>query len=184
MSETVVTLMQQADEARREKRLADAHAGLTEAVTLCRHAGVRAALVPALTRLGQIERDLGRGDAARALYEEAVAICRDEGNTLNLAHTVRHLGDIYQDAGHAELAKPCYVEALSLYRWDARTQPLDLANAIRPLAILKEGAGEFDLARRLWEEARDLYAAVNVSEGVAESSERIARLVSRQESVE
>lgn len=184
MSAAVVTLMQQADQARREKRLSDAHAVLTEAVILCRKGGDRAELVLALKRLGQIERDLGRGDAARALYEEAVAICRAEGDTLNLAHTVRHLGDIYQDAGNAELAKPCYLEALSLYRSDLRTQPLDLANAIRPLAILKENAGEFDPARRLWEEARDLYAAVNVSEGVAESSAHLARLVSRQESVE
>lgn len=184
MSEAVVTLMTQADQARREKRLAEAHADLTEAVALCRQAGVRAALVPALKRLGQIERDLGRGDAARPLYEEAVAICRDEGDALNLAHTVRHLGDIYLDAGHVELAESCYLEALSLYRADVRAQPLDLANAIRPLAILKDDAGEFDLARRLWEAARDLYATVNVSEGVAESSERIARLVSRQESLE
>ena len=78
--------------------------------------------------LGQIERDLGRGEAARPLYEEAVALCRDEGDPLALAHTVRHLGDIHQDAGRAALAEPCYDEALALYRSHDRTAPLDLAN--------------------------------------------------------
>lgn len=102
----------------------------------------------------------------------------------NLAHTVRHLGDIHRDAGHFDLAEPCYHEALSLYRSDKRTPSLDLANAVRPLAILKENTGDFEEARRLWEETRDLYAAVNVSQGVAESSARLAPLVLRQESIE
>ena len=126
--------------------------------------------------MGQIERDLNNNDAALRLYEEAVAICREEGDALMLAHTVRHIGDIHQDARRDELAEPCYHEALSIYRSHAETLPLDLANTIRPLAILKETAGEFEEATRLWTEARDLYAAVNVSQGVAESSRRLARL--------
>lgn len=176
--------MREADQARRENRLADAQAALSKAVALSRRAGGPAELVPALKKLGQLERDLGHGDAARPLYEEAVAVCRAEGNMRNLAHTVRHLGDIHRDAGHFDLAEPCYHEALSLYRSDKRTPSLDLANAVRPLAILKENTGDFEEARRLWEETRDLYAAVNVSQGVAESSARLAPLVLRQESIE
>ncbi len=176
MSAAASKLMRQADRARQDNRLADAHRDLVAAVTLCRQAGVQRELVQALKRLGQIERDLGRGDAAQPLYEEAVAICREEGDPLTLAHTVRHLGDIHQDAGRVDLAEPCYHEALALYHSHERPPPLDLANAIRPLAILKDDAGEMEEARRLWEEARDLYAAVNVREGVAESSARLARL--------
>ncbi len=176
MSHAVIKLVRQADRARRENRLADAHRNLVEAVALCRQAGVQRELMQALKGLGQIERDLGRGDAARPLYEEAVAICRGEGDPLTLAHTVRHLGDIHHEAGRVELAEPCYHEALALYRSQERPPPLDVANAIRPLAILKEDAGEVEEARRLWEEARDLYAAVNVREGVTESSARLARL--------
>ncbi len=176
MSKAVIELMRQADRARRENRPADAHRDWADAVVLCRQAGVQRELVRALKGLGQIERDLGRGDAARPLYEEAVAICREEGAPLALAHTVRHLGDIHQDAGRAELAEPCYHEALALYRRHKKPPPLDLANALRPLAILKEDAGEVEEARRLWEEARDLYAAANVREGVAESAARLARL--------
>lgn len=138
--------------------------------------GAQRQLAQALKRLGQVERDLGRGEAARPLYEEAVTICRKGDDALTLAHTVRYLGDIHQDAGRAELAEPCYHEALALYRSHERTPPLDLANAIRPLAILKDDAGEVEEARRLWEEARDLYTAVNVREGVAENSARLARL--------
>ena len=176
MSDAAIKLARQAGRARRENRLADAHRDLVEAVALCRQAGVQRELVQALNGLGQIERDLGRGDAAQPLYEEAVAICRREGDPLTLAHTVRHLGDIYQDMGRVELAEPCYDEALALYRSHERTPPLDLANAIRPLAILKDDAGEVEEARRLWEEARDLYAVANVREGVVESTARLAQL--------
>jgi tetratricopeptide (TPR) repeat protein len=93
-----------------------------EAIALCRDAGMKRELVQALKALGQIERDLGRGDAARPLYDEAVAICREEGDTLTLAHTIRHLGDIHQDAGRMELAEPCYLEALALYRSHEHTR--------------------------------------------------------------
>ncbi len=149
MSEAASKLMRQADRARQENRLADARRRLVAAVALSRHAGVQRQLVQALKRLGQVERDLGRGEAARPLYEEAVTICRKGDDALTLAHTVRHLGDIHQDAGRAELAEPCYHEALALYRSHERTPPLDLANAIRPLAILKDDAGEVEEARRL-----------------------------------
>ena len=175
MSDTVASLVRRAAHARREDRLADAHRDLTEAVALGRQAGVLRELVQALKGLGQIERDLGRGAAARPLYEEAVDLCREEGDPLVLAHTVRHLGDIHQDAGRLELAEPCYLEALALYRSHEGTPPLDLANAIRPLAMLREDMGQAEEARRLWAEARDLYASVDVREGVKECAARLDR---------
>jgi len=179
MIEAAVNLMREANLARREHRLADAHRDLIQAVTLCRQAGVRRDLAQALKRLGQIERDLGDVDAARPLYEEAVTLCRAEGDRLLLAHTIRHLGDIHRHEGHVDLAEPCYLEALTLYRSDEQTPPLDLANAIRPLAMIKENSADLEEARRLWEEARSLYAAVNIEAGVAECSARLARLARR-----
>ncbi len=177
-------LLTQAFEARRENRLADAERNLIQAVDLCRNADVRAKLAKALTGLGQIERDLHRDHAARQHYEEAAAIYRAEGDALRLAHTVRHLGDIHQDAGRLELAEPCYREALDLYRSREATPPLDLANALRGLALLKDAAGEAEQASLLWAEERDLYSAVNVKEGVAESSRRLALLANRRGHVE
>jgi tetratricopeptide (TPR) repeat protein len=176
MSTSAVTLMERANLARREHRLADAHRDLVEAVSLSRQKGKLADLLQALKGLGQIERDLGHADAARPLYEEAVALCRRSDDPLSLAHTIRHLGDIHRDTHRPDLAEPCYDEALALYRSSERTAPLDLANAIRPLAILKEGAGDVEEARRLWTEARVIYAAVNVEEGVRECSARLERL--------
>jgi tetratricopeptide (TPR) repeat protein len=173
MSNTALGLLEAAQLARKEHRLADAHRDLVEAVSLCRQAGEQRTLVRALKALGQIERDLGQGDAARPLYEEAVSICREEGDPLLLAHTIRHLGDIHQDAGRLTEAEPCYHEALALYR-SRQANPLDLANAIRPLALLKEATGKREEARPLWEEARELYVAVNVRAGVAECSARLA----------
>jgi tetratricopeptide (TPR) repeat protein len=162
--------------ARRERRSGDARREFSEALAIARRSGSRRELVEALKGLGQIERDLGHGEAARPLYEEAVALCREEENPLALAHTIRHLGDVHRAAGRRDLAEPCCLEALALYRGSPRTAQLDLANAIRPLAILRSESGQIEEAQRLWEEARDLYRAVGVHEGVAESSARLARL--------
>jgi tetratricopeptide (TPR) repeat protein len=168
--------MEQAKRARRDGRVLDAHRDFLEAVALARQTCAVKDLVQALKGLGQIERDRGHGDAARPLYEEAVAICRGEDDPLRLAHTVRHLGDIYQDAGRPDLAEPCYREALVIYRSHPKTAPLDLANTIRPFAILQESQGRSTQAIGLWTEARGLYGALNVREGVAESTEHLARL--------
>jgi tetratricopeptide (TPR) repeat protein len=174
MTPTPSELISQANTARREHRLADAERDLIAAVSLCRQTGTRRELIEALKALGQIERDLGRGDSARPTYEEAVELCREEGDPILLAHTVRHLGDIHRTAGRLAEAEVCYNEALELYRGHDHT-PLDLANALRPLALLKETVGEFETARPLWAEARDLYQAANVPAGVAECSARLRR---------
>ncbi len=175
-SHNALELMEQAWGARREKRLAEAHTKLVEAVSLCRQSGEQRELVLALGKLGHIERDLGNNDAARALYEDAITICRNEGDPLTLAHTVRHLGDVHRHAERVEDAEACYQEALELYRNHERPPKLDLANAIRPIAILKEDAGRVQEAKQLWEEARDLYRAVDVKDGVAECSDHLAGL--------
>jgi tetratricopeptide (TPR) repeat protein len=176
MSEPARVFLEQAARARRSWRLLYAHRDFLEAVTLSRETGARPDLIHALKGLGQIERDLGHGDAARPLYEEAVALCRLEDNPLQLAHTVRHLGDIHQDAGRLDLAEPCYREALTIYQGDQRTAPLDLANTLRPFALLHEKLGHTKPAIEFWTDARNLYATVNVQAGVDESAEHLTRL--------
>src|SRR5690348_5778463 len=94
MSDAIAALMRTGTQARREKRLPQAHQAMLEAVALARASGTKRQLIEALKGLGQIERDLDRGGTAAPLYEEAVALCRDEGDLLLLAHTIRHLGDI------------------------------------------------------------------------------------------
>ena len=113
MGDRAHRLMEQAAQARREGRLADAKRGWTEAVSLCRHTGSRHDLITTLKGLGQIERELQNGDAALALYEEAVTLSVVAGEPLLLAHTIRHLGDIHLDAERLELAERCYDEAVA-----------------------------------------------------------------------
>jgi tetratricopeptide (TPR) repeat protein len=138
MSPAADKLLTQALRARREGRHQDAKHDLVAAVDLCRKADNQMELAAALTALGQIERDLRHGGAARQYYEEAVRIYRAEGDDHRLAHAIRHLGDIHRSDRRLELAESCYNEALALYRSDKRTPSLELANAIRGLAILKE----------------------------------------------
>ncbi len=179
MSNAFDKLANEAAQARRENRVSDAKRLWAEAVQLSRQAPNKKELIQALKGSGQIERDMGNNGAALPFYQEAVALCREQDDSQSLAHTLRHLGDVYRSAGQLELAEPCYREALSLYRSHNQTAPLDLANAVRPMAILKEQTGETEVAKLLWEEARQLYAAVNVPEGVAESSKRLAQLAAK-----
>lgn len=162
--------------AKRERRFADARQDLLQAIDLLRQQPAGVELAQALRLLGEVERKLHDNAAACRHYQEAVVLYRQRGDRLALAHTVRHLGDVYQEAKNPELAEPCYREALELYRACADAPPLDLANAIRSLAVLKGETGETQQARTLWQEAHDLYAQVNVVQGVAESSARLARL--------
>ncbi|MFN0165899.1 MAG: tetratricopeptide repeat protein [Bryobacteraceae bacterium] len=176
MSETIGDLLKQAVQERRENRLADARIHIIQAVDLCRQSAPPVDLAGALTRLGQIERDLENLDAARGHYEEAASLYRAEGDALRLAHTVRHVGDVLREQRRPDLAEACYQEALQIYRGDPQSPPLDLANAIRGLALLKDSARDTEPARLLWAEARDLYAAVDVKAGVTECNSRLSLL--------
>jgi tetratricopeptide (TPR) repeat protein len=184
MNDAIEKLLTQAAQARREKRLADAHRDLVQAVSIARHTNDRRELARTVTELGRIDRDMANRDAALGAYQEAAAIYRELGDELKLAHTVRHVGDIHWDAKRASAAEPCFHEALALYATHPETPPLDLANAVRPLALLKDDAGESEEADRLWEKAKNLYKSVNVLPGVVECAGRLALIARRREDPE
>ena len=143
---------------------------------MCAEVGVHREAVGALRMLAKIERDLGRDDEGRALYDEAVALCREAGNPTLLAHTVRHLGDLLRHSTDLEGARACYSEAIELYRANSETHPGELANAVRPLAILEEALDNQEAARVLWAEAKELYERVGIREGIAECADALERL--------
>ena len=176
MAEPIDILLKQAAEARRESRPLDAKRHLSAAIDQLRQRPGDWRLAPALREQGEVERNLHDYDAAHTCYEEAIAIYRTISQPLKLAHTIRHLGDVYRQMGKPQLAEPCYREALALYRDHPEAPPLDLANAIRSMALLQEEIGGRELAKALWTEARELYAAVDISAGVAESERRMALL--------
>lgn len=156
-------------EARRKGRLQEAHSDLAQAVRACRDdAAEPSELVRALKALAHVERDLGRDEEGRALYEEAEALDRGRQDVLSLAHTVRHLGDVHRDAGRTRDAERCYLEALSLYEASLDAPVLDVANALRPLAILRESQDRIEESRELWARARALYAEAGIDAGVRE----------------
>jgi tetratricopeptide (TPR) repeat protein len=176
MSANVHQFLEQAREARREGRSADAHPLLVEATQLARTAGGGRTLSDALRALAQIERDLHHPEAALPLLEEAVAIDRGADDALRLAHSVRHVADVQRGLKRLDLAEPAYAEALAIYRSHPARNTLDLANAIRGMALLKDETGDRDAARLLWSEAKDLYSEVGVEAGVAESTRQIEAL--------
>ena len=150
---------------------------LVAATDICRAVGADRELSVALGKLGHVEQDAGRHEAALACYEQSVAAARRADDPLRLAHAVRHLGDVHRHGGRLAEAEACYEEALSLYaRHAASAAALDHANALRPMAILKEELGQVGQARLLWKHARDLYSAVGIEAGVAECADHLARL--------
>ena len=184
MTETLENLLASAEQARREKRLADARRDALAAVALAEQADDSASTARAITLWARSERDLGDKEVALRAYKKAATIYRDRGDALKLAHTVRHLGDIHQDAKRPAEAEPLFREALKIYRAHPEAPPLDLANALRPLALLQHDAGNFDEADQLWEEAKNLYAQVNVLPGVAECAGRLALIARQRENPE
>jgi tetratricopeptide (TPR) repeat protein len=179
VSDEVEKLIQQAFQARRDRRFDDARCDLTQAVSLARGERAReehdpSALATALTRLGAIERDTRHYDLALQHYNEAVSILRQTDDTLSLAHTIRHVGDIHCDADHHHLAQPYYEEALALYRRHGCVPPLDLGNAIRSFAVFKDRMGDREGARVLWTEALELYKVVGVDAGIDEATRRLS----------
>ena len=150
---------------------------LVEAVAICRAAGADRELVVALGKLGHVEQDAGRCEAALACCEDAVEVARRVADPLRLAHAVRHLGDVHRHARRLAAAEACYEEALSQYGEDeAQATTLDHANALRPMAILKEELGQIEEARMLWGRARELYGVARIEAGVAECADHLARL--------
>jgi tetratricopeptide (TPR) repeat protein len=169
-------LIDEAWQARREGRGADAEHGLREAIEASRHCGSRIHLIRALKGLAHVVRDLRQDERAVPLYEEAVTLCREEGDVLLLAHTVRHLGDLHRGADRLDDANRCYSEALSLYRSATSPPALDVANALRPAALMREHDGDAAGARQLWSEAQILYQAAGIQPGVNECSRHLAKL--------
>ena len=163
-------LIRRAGEARRRGHLDEARRDLEAAVELLRGAEGPNELMRALGALAHVERDLGREDAARRLYEEAVTVGRERGAAPTaLAHALRHLGDVHRDAGRTEEADPCLTEAVALYRDDRSSSELDVANALRALALLREMQGRPGPARALWTEARDGYRKLGIAAGAREA---------------
>ena len=169
-------LIERARVARREGRLTEARRDLTSAVDVARDGRSISSLGQALCALGQIERDLGHTERARALYAEALDGLQKGAEPLAIAHAARHLGEVYRESGALEEAEEHLTEAFVIHRAGASHRPLELANTLRPLALLREAQGRSGEARRLWEEARALYAAEGVASGVEECSRRLGAL--------
>jgi len=173
MSEDAHTLIQRGHALRREERADDAWQRFSEAVAAARREGNDSVLVHALMGVGQIERDLGRGERALPLYEEAVELCLALDDLRLLAHTLRHLGELHLDLGNLSTAALPWEQALAWYGGTEGTSTFELANAVRPCARLREGLGDAEAALALWREARDLYQAAGSEAGVRECSRHL-----------
>ena len=167
----------------REKHalMSTARDDLVKAVAICRTQTNDLELAEALHLQANLEHDLGRNDAALALWRESVDILRIADRPLELAHKLRHVGDLHRVCRRFAESDGFYQEAAVLYRKFDRPGSLHFANAIRPMALLKEQMGLTNASLDLWREARGLYLSINIDgldthSAVAECDRHIARL--------
>ena len=173
---TPESLLEQARNAKKDHRLADATSLFRSALEESRTSEDHSLRSTLYEELAYVERNLRDLDAAQEHYLQSAEIYRTLDNPQKTAHTLRHAADILREQSKLEQAARFYSEALAIYRQNRETPPLHLANAIRGFAILKTDLGERQRALKLWQEARDLYHQENIEAGVSESSTRIASL--------
>ena len=161
MSNPAVTLMERANQARREHRLADAHRDLVEAVALCRHKEMQRELAAGRSRgsarsSGTWGAPTQPGPSTRKRLPFAV-----ETTTRSRWHTrfgiwVTSTGT----PGRPDLAEPCYDEALALYRSNERTAAARSRERDSARSRSSRKARETSKTRApVAEKRRDLYAA-------------------------
>jgi tetratricopeptide (TPR) repeat protein len=129
-----------------------------------------------LTHALQARRE-GQIQDAKDDLVEAVDLCRTADNQMELAAALTALGQIEIDLHHLDASRQHYEEAVTIYR--AQRNDRKLAHTLRHLGNIHRSEGRTEVA-----EPRDLYAIVNVKEGVAESSHRLALLSQRSGELE
>ena len=117
MSSTTDRLLQQAHQARRESRLADAQRDLILVVDLFREMGEPLRLAHTVRHLGDAYYEAGRAELAEPCYREALALYRghEQAPPLDLANAIRSLAILKDDAGAAREATALWQEAHDLY---------------------------------------------------------------------
>jgi tetratricopeptide (TPR) repeat protein len=124
----------------------------------------------ALDNVGDIERDLGNLEAARAVYRESLDLCRrlheavgDTPQALrDLSVSLERVGQVERDLGNLEAASAAYRESLELRR-RLREAVGDTPQALRDLSVSLDNIGEvehdlgnLEAARAVYRESLDL----------------------------
>ena len=169
MTEATKELLKQVEQAMRENRLTDAKRDIVEAIGLLRQDGARADLAKVVRGLGEIERKLGNGEAARRHYEEAVGLLRELDDPLRLAHpepppghlanAIRSMAVLKDDTGNLEQAMLLWSEARDLYA--KLNCPPAVAETSARLALLAHRKGDIEQARQRLSEAKAAAEAVD-----------------------
>ena len=109
----------------------------------------------ALSVLGSLERQLGRLEVARGLYEQALALHAQLQDGLGQANTLWSLGNLEHRLGRPEAARGLYDRALALY--EQHQDDVGQANTLRALGYLERHLGRPEAARGLYDRALALY---------------------------
>jgi tetratricopeptide (TPR) repeat protein len=115
-------------------------------VQAARRAGNRREEAGALNRLGVVNEDQGRLDAAIACYQQGLEIWRELGDRQGEAKVLNNLGIAYQDQGQLEEAIACYRQALAIFEEAGERSRYRLGGLLTNLGETYRRQGRLDQA--------------------------------------
>ena len=149
-------LLEEAAEAQREHRYAEAVEHLRAALTPDLPAAERASL---LVLIGNSLLNLSRLDGAEDTYKEALAAAAEAGDEQARAAALGNLGIVYAGRGDLDRAEEHHKQALEIDR--RIDDPLGQATALGNLGIVYHQRGHLDRAEEHYKDALEIHRRID-----------------------
>jgi predicted ATPase/DNA-binding SARP family transcriptional activator len=132
----------------------------------------------ALVAIGNLARDQGDFESARALYEESLTLSKETADRRGIAESLHHLGQIAHDRGDHALARSYYEQSLTIRR-ELEDKP-GLGASLQNLGLLAFNQGDYAAARSFQEESLRLRRERGDLWGIAASLHSLGMVAQHQ----
>jgi eukaryotic-like serine/threonine-protein kinase len=149
-----------------------------DAKTTFAMAGDRKDSARTLTRLANVLRDQGDGDAALRLHKEALQNMREIGSQRDIAGALVNIAMLLSDRGDLDAAEKNYQEALNISR-----EGSDLTEELvheNDLASVSYAKGDFTKAKTMYEQVADTAQKIGDKESMAVGLSNVGMMLSLQ----
>ncbi len=143
-----------------------------ESLAISRPLNLQRAMAASLNEIGQMQDQLGDGNAALASFEDSLEIRRKIGDKSGTAFGLLDLGTFYNDHARYEDALKALNDALTQFR-DLGDQPSQ-ATCLNNIGTAEFELGNFQAALTYYQQALDINEKLKVSDGIAEALHNLA----------
>ncbi|HLF24753.1 MAG TPA: tetratricopeptide repeat protein [Anaerolineae bacterium] len=127
-----------------------------------------------LWKMGDVYKDLGEWNEARARYQEALELAQALDEPASVAGLLHQLAMLAQDTGDLAEARRLYEQSLALKRELGDKQ--GIASTLHQLGVLAQVTGDLAEARRLYEQSLALERELGNKQGIAQSLHQLGVL--------